>query len=684
MGNIYDKREEKIANMYSGYRADESSSALYKKPVVSDNNILTGNDQLIFNAKRFANKTVKKSEDSEQLQELSKNYKYSEKALSKDEIIFNAKRTADKTIKKSEDSEQLQKLPKKPKRSDSIVDSLVLEDLNDKSSFKYSEKAFTKDEIIFNAKRTADKTKKESDGSEQLPEVANKSGQSEVIQEIIYNLTDVSPTDLSEEALDEDEIHFNARHVSDNSDPIPERQSGKTEITLKPRCEEKGVNNEIAVRRIKKSPYLISVEMLFEHSYAKYDNQLYRYMEKKGFWKLITESDARHALRHDISADSRDSVTKHIFTEIYDWLLSDCTTMPPPHNEDWFNFLDVSVNWKTGEITKNRKDLFFTNTLNLEYGKLTSNKGCYSQFKDFVFDGDKDTENEFKKFIGLCLSNIRNLKYCFFLYGPSNTGKSVVLNFLKLLIGEDYCSSVSFSQMSNEFAITQLIGKRLNISGEVSGTTNKRLDIFKSLTGNDRITVSFKCKDHFQFSNKCLLTFACNTLSPMVTANDTDSFMSRVVIFPFRNIKPRSEWISNLEELIFMDSKAIIDDAFEGLRLLEKDSFQFCESKAMKRCKREFYLQNDSFTIFADKYIVADPESIVSSESIRKAYTHFCHVEDCPSLKENQYIPMLKMKYDVKPTYIDTTDEYGHEKRNRGYEKIRLNYPVDDIEEFWP
>ena len=62
----------------------------------------------------------------------------------------------------------------------------------------------------------------------------------------------------------------------------------------------------------------------------------------------------------------------------------------------------------------------------------------------------------------------------------------------------------------------------------------------------------------------------------------------------------------------------------------------------------------------------------------------FCHVEDCPSLKENQYIPMLKMKYDVKPTYIDTTDEYGHEKRNRGYEKIRLNYPVDDIEEFWP
>lgn len=402
-----------------------------------------------------------------------------------------------------------------------------------------------------------------------------------------------------------------------------------------------------------------------------------------GYWKLITESEAHRMLRRDIADIDRGAVNKNMLNEVYEWLLADSREMIMDRKKSWINFSDRAVNWKTGETTEDRKKLFFTYKLALEYNELSENNGYYSQFKDFVFRDDKKTENEFKKFLGLCLSDIRNLKYCFFLYGPSNTGKSVVLNLLKLLIGEEYCSSVSFSQMSNEFAVTQLIGKRLNISGEVSGATNKRLDIFKSLTGNDRITASFKCKDHFQFSNKCLLTFACNSFSPMISAEDTDSFMSRVIIFPFINAKPRAEWISNLEEKLFMDSKAIITDAIEGLRFLEKDNFQFIESKAMKRCKREFYLQNDSFTVFADKYIKSDSDSIASSESIRKAYTHFCHVEECPILNQNQWVPMMKMKYNAKLTTKSINEPDGTSSRIRAYKGIRGEYPADEAESFW-
>lgn len=410
---------------------------------------------------------------------------------------------------------------------------------------------------------------------------------------------------------------------------------------------EVGNGNKRPRGRAKITAYHAALNLMNTYSYRTYENQLYRYIIPDGYWKLITESEAHRMLRRDI-AD-----------------------------------IDRAVNWKTGETTEDRKKLFFTYKLALEYNELSENNGYYSQFKDFVFRDDKKTENEFQKILGLCLSDIRNLKYCFFLYGPSNTGKSVVLNLLKLLIGEEYCSSVSFSQMSNEFAVTQLIGKRLNISGEVSGATNKRLDIFKSLTGNDRITASFKCKDHFQFSNKCLLTFACNSFSPMISAEDTDSFMSRVIIFPFINAKPRAEWISNLEEKLFMDSKAIITDAIEGLRFLEKDNFQFIESKAMKRCKREFYLQNDSFTVFADKYIKSDSDSIASSESIRKAYTHFCHVEECPILNQNQWVPMMKMKYNAKLTIKSINEPDGTSSRIRAYKGIRVEYPADEAESFW-
>ncbi|MGN0621839.1 MAG: phage/plasmid primase, P4 family [Porcipelethomonas sp.] len=488
------------------------------------------------------------------------------------------------------------------------------------------------------------------------------------------------PDDQSDEMCSvKEEIILNAKALSfkPKDKNRKKREQKKEKIKTIP---EHG-DSETNERKCKPSAYLLAVEMSSKHSYTVQDNQLHRYMENEGFWKIITENQARYILRHDISAEDRCSVNKYTFAEIYDWLLADSPELPALDNKYWLNFSDVAFNWKTGETTTDRKDLYFTYKLNLEYSNLSENNGYYSRFIHDVFKDDKDTIREFKKFLGLCLSNIRNLN-CFFLYGPSNTGKSVILNVLKLLIGEDYCSSVSFSQMSNEFAITQLIGKRLNISGEVSGTTNKRLDIFKSLTGNDRITASFKCKDHFQFSNNCLLTFACNALSPMISANDTDSFMSRIIIFPFRNTKPRSEWISNLEEMIFMDAKALIKDAIEGLKLLEEDSFRFVESKAMKKCKREFYLQNDSFTVFAGRYIKEESGNKVSSKDIATAYTHFCHVEECPALNQNQWGPVLKMKYNAESKTLSKRDENGEETRLRCYKGIRLNYPYKTDEFF--
>lgn len=495
-------------------------------------------------------------------------------------------------------------------------------------------------------------------------------------EDIIFNAKE-SSVNLNDKFDEKCSVHSKDKKVKEELVFNAKASSVSSKDKNRSPREKDKTSSETGSRKFKRSAYMMAIDMISEHSYGVYDNQLYRYMENEGFWKLITENQARHILRRDISAEDRDSVTKYTFTEIYDWLLSESPKLPVSDNRYWLNFSDVAFNWKTGETTTDRKGLYFTYKLNLEYSNLSENNEYYSKYKHDVFKDDKDTIREFKKFLGLCLSNIRNLKYCFFLYGPSNTGKSVILNVLKLLIGEDYCSSVSFSQMSNEFAITQLIGKRLNISGEVSGTTNKRLDIFKSLTGNDRITASFKCKDHFQFSNNCLLTFACNALSPMISANDTDSFMSRIIIFPFRNIKPRSEWISNLEEMIAMDSKAIITDAIEGLKLLEEDSFQFVESKVMKKCKREFYLQNDSFTVFADKYIKEEPGNKVSSREIAAAYTHFCHIEECPALNQNQWSPILKMKYNAESKTLSKRETNGANKRFKGYIGIRLDYPYN-------
>lgn len=233
------------------------------------------------------------------------------------------------------------------------------------------------------------------------------------------------------------------------------------------------------------------------------------------------------------------------------------------------------------------------------------------------------------------------------------------------------CASLSFAQMSSEFAITQLLGKRLNLSGEVSGASNKRLDIFKSLTGNDTLTACFKGKDHFQFKNECLMVFACNSFPPIQAIEEFDSFLARIIIFPFTNVKPRDQWIDSLEDLLLGDVGEIIKDAMRGLQEMEEDGFAFKESSAMRLAKEEFIGQYNSFALFAQRFIETDAESVVTSDEIQRRYRKFCQDEDYLALEYTVWSKYLKNEYSCISTTKVVSDGLN-KHRARAYRGICL------------
>lgn len=427
--------------------------------------------------------------------------------------------------------------------------------------------------------------------------------------------------------------------------------------------------------------YYLSEILMELFSFILFEDQLYTYQKDEGFWKMLCETESQREIRKMIPEGFREGVSRSVLCEIYEWLRTQSPVVERKllQSKYFLNFKDCAINWRNGNECDKRKKLYFRYVLQLEYSSLeNSGNGAYVQFLDDVFGDDSQTKREFRKFIGLCLSDIRNLKICFFLYGVSNSGKSVVLNLLKKLVGAEWCSSLSFSQMDSEFAITQLLGKRLNLSGEVSGASNKRLDIFKSLTGNDTVTACFKGKDHFQFENQSLLVFACNSFPKIQALEEFDSFLSRVIIFPFLNAKPREQWVDNLEELLMADSRAIIDDAFRGLRELEEDDYCFNETDSMKKCKQEFIGTYNSFALFAEKAIVYDCRGTVKSRDIKKAYQKFCDEEGYPALADNVWGPYLKTKYGCISKTLTITDGIAP-RRIRGYQGISLLKCEDDI-----
>lgn len=427
----------------------------------------------------------------------------------------------------------------------------------------------------------------------------------------------------------------------------------------------------------KLSCYEMANEIMELYDFIKMNGQLYLYCDQEGFWRMIQESEAHREIRSIIPSYFRHKVSKNSLYEIYEWLRTyseerDDTT---PERKYYINFADCALDWrKEGGLIEKRKNLLFRYALHVRIDGIENKEnGVYARFIQDLFGDDIKTKKEFRKFIGLCISDIRFLKVCFFFYGLPNTGKTVVLNLLKKLLGPEWCSSLSFSQMSNEFAITQLLGKRLNLSGEVSGASNKRLDIFKSLTGNDMITACFKGKDHFQFRNESILVFACNSFPGISSLEEFDSFLSRIIIFPFFNVKPRNEWIDNLEDILLEDVYAIILDAVQGLRELEEDGYCFKESRAMKECKQSFVSQYNSFALFADEFIIQNPESRITSDEIRKKYFAFCEERGYLALPDNVWSQYLKQKF-VCVAKTFEVQENGQKLRHRGYQGIGLRH----------
>lgn len=449
------------------------------------------------------------------------------------------------------------------------------------------------------------------------------------------------------------------------------KSKNNKEQTVNP---EKAKESEENIAAKKIGAFMVAEILMSEQHFCSDGSQLYLYDILDGYWKMIQESESNREIRKLIPETIRPYVNKIILREVYEWIRIDASPLSgdADKRKDFINFRDYAVNWHTGKICKEREKIFFTYALKVDYAECyKKSNSAYQRFLQDVFGYDQETKREFRKFLGLCLSDIRNLKTSVFLYGPSNSGKTVVLNLLKGMMGEELCASLSFAQMSSEFAITQLLGKRLNLSGEVSGASNKRLDIFKSLTGNDTLTACFKGKDHFQFKNECLMVFACNSFPSIQAIEEFDSFLARIIIFPFTNVKPRDQWVDGLEDLLLKDLSEIIKDAMRGLQEMEEDGFAFKESSAMQRAKEEFIGQYNSFAIFAKRYVELDAECVVTSDEIQRRYKKFCSNEDYLALEYTVWSKYLKKEFSCIPTTKEVTDGLN-KHRVRAYRGICL------------
>lgn len=431
------------------------------------------------------------------------------------------------------------------------------------------------------------------------------------------------------------------------------------------------------------------VEMMFIELREKYDffnisnRHLYYYYEKEGHWRLIAENTDQE-LRRLLGIKWIGATNSATLSELYKWLLIDTDIKDSSvfnDGRDYLNFKDCAYNYKTGEVTTERQDLHFSYALNIDYPNNQESTGAFESYLTDIFGEDNATRREFSKFLALALSDIRDLKYVFYLYGPSNTSKSTMLNIIKYVVDPERCSSLSFSQLSQEFYVSTLLGSRLNISGEISGVNKKtKLDVLKSLSGNDDVSASFKFKDGFRFTSRCLMAFACNVLPDLDNYLEMQSYVSRMIIFSFRNVIDRKHWRDDFEKELREDVAGIVKFAIKGFKRLVQDNYVIHETSAMKLCKRDYCALYDSFELFCDKYLEEKDKQFTPSVDIKNAYQRFCTINDYQPLPDNKWPQILKRQFFCRSTTKNFKCEDGQSyKSTRGYEGVVLTKKVSKL-----
>lgn len=203
---------------------------------------------------------------------------------------------------------------------------------------------------------------------------------------------------------------------------------------------------------------------------------------------------------------------------------------------------------------------------------------CWGNEPDF-----NDRVKALQEFLAAAMFGIApQFQKALLLYGRAGTGKTVLLSILRSLLPPDGVSDLSPDQWGDRFAPTVLVGKVLNICGELPEAGLISGQHFKSIVEGSEITAEFKGRDHFVFKPRCAQVFASNFMP--VSRDSSNGFTRRWLILDFRNVVPEERRVKTLAEDILADEReAIAAWAVAGLpRLLKQGDYTQSASSSMR------------------------------------------------------------------------------------------------------
>ncbi|MFE5079934.1 DNA primase family protein [Streptomyces mirabilis] len=245
---------------------------------------------------------------------------------------------------------------------------------------------------------------------------------------------------------------------------------------------------------------------------------------------------------------------------------------------------------------------------------------------------DEQTRLYLQKAAGYTLSGLSNEKTLLYLYGPSDTGKSIFTGVMTRMFGE-YGQAASDGALrarregSINNDVDDMAGKRFVTTSESRPGEEMDEALVKRLTGRDDQRTRALYENNRTWTPECVI-WVCSNQYPKITGDD-DAIWTRIRVVPFLRqfLAGDPDRDERLEEKLHAEMEGIFAWAARGLQMYLKDGL--APPSEVVQAGEKFRSSADGVTAFVaeyaeDQFVTVEEDGWTPRTDLYEMYQRWC------------------------------------------------------------
>lgn len=332
------------------------------------------------------------------------------------------------------------------------------------------------------------------------------------------------------------------------------------------------------------------------------------------------------------------------------------------------------INLKTGVLEKRQSYHYFSYCLDIEYNMNAKMNDWTKYFKQ-VFQNDEEIINWLQYYLGYTLTGETVLQKFVIMWGSGSNSKSVLLGFLRKLLGNRIFHTFSIDDLNeksgNRDSLYQAKDARMTVVNETSIHSKFDEELLKSMSGQDSITVSAKYKNAITYEPQFKFFIITNN-KPQFDP-EKEAIWRRVILVPFEtkfkdeNSNDWDKQLASIGKIVKRDDSFLkeLDTNLEGLLYwLVQGSMRFYNEKEnippkLQEIAKQYKQScNIYLSWLRENYEKTSNNTFIRSEELLESWKN-----DNPKAKEKDKVIQMKI--------ADAMKVWGFEKERKMINSIK-------------